>query len=261
MKNQSFPAFIKNPLTFFLVIIALFSFARALNYSGQFSGVDFYQFWIVGKAIRQLDVKNIYSDADRKKAGSYYFQQFSYDYSQKVKQGIQISDKQVKAANFRQELETYSTPFLYMVFYLSSFNSYDFDIQFYLTAALVLYVAAIILLCRLLGYQPQTILVLIPILTLFFRPFYSEIRVVNVNQIQLVALILFVCIQSRFSRLTNLAGGFVLGLAVMFKPNLIFVAVMLIISWIINRRFKKLFQTKKVVNINKTGIRYFDTLT
>jgi hypothetical protein len=37
-----------------------------------------------------------------------------------------------------------------------------------------------------------------------------------------------------------LAGGFVLGLSVMFKPNLVFVVLMLVIAWIINRRFEKL---------------------
>jgi hypothetical protein len=93
----------------------------------------------------------------------------------------------------------------------------------------------------LLGYRGHTILVLIPVFTIFFGPFFSDIRVANVNQIQLAMLILFLCIQSRPSRLINLAGGFVLGLSVMFKPNLVFVAVMLVTSWILNRRFEKLF--------------------
>ncbi len=240
MENNYQKIFFKNPLTFLLVIVAFFSCLRALDYGGRTPGIDFYQFWVVGKAVNQLDGDNIYVDENRKKIGSYYFQESRHSYSQKINNDLKVSDKQIRAANFRKELETYSTPFLYTVFYFITSNNYDFDIQFFLVLCLVFYIYAIISLCRLLGYKVQTILVFIPVFTIFFRPFFSDIRVVNVNQIQLAMLVLFFCVQSRPSRLTNLSGGFVLGLAVMFKPNLVFVVLMLVIAWIINRRFEKL---------------------
>jgi hypothetical protein len=221
-------------------MVVFFSCLKVINYSGRYPGVDFYQFWVVGKALNQLDVDNVYSNENRKKIGSYYFQKSINAYSEELNNSLKVSSKQVKAANYRKELETYSTPFLYTIFYFITSTSYDFDIQFFLVLSLVLYVYAIIALCRSMEYHVHTILVLIPVLTIFFRPFLSDIRVANVNQIQLAMLILFLCIQSRSSRLTNLAGGFVLGLSVMFKPNLVFVVLMLVIAWIINRRFEKL---------------------
>jgi hypothetical protein len=240
MKNNCQKTYFKNPLTFLLVIVVFFSCVRALNYGGQKPGIDFYQFWVVGKAVSQFDVNNIYSDVNKKEIGFYYFQKSKHAYSQEVNNLLKVSDKQITAANLRKELETYSTPFLYTVFYFITSNNYDFDIQFFLVLSLVLYVYAIIALCRLMGYHAHTILVFIPIFTIFFRPLFSDIRVANVNQIQMAMLILFLCIQSRPSILTNLAGGFVLGLSVMFKPNLVFVVLMLVIAWIINRRFEKL---------------------
>lgn len=221
-------------------MVVFFSCLKVINYSGRNPGIDFYQFWVVGKAVNQLDLDNVYSDENRKKIGFYYFQESKHIYSQKINNGLKVSGKQIKAANFRKELETYSTPFLYTISYFFTSISYDFDIQFFLVLSFVFYVFAIIALCRLMGYHVPTILVFIPVLTIFFRPLFSDIRVANVNQIQLAMLILFLCIQSRPSRLTNLAGGFVLGLSVMFKPNLVFVAVMLVVSWILNRRFEKL---------------------
>ena len=70
MKNYNLKILLKNPLTYLLVMMVFFSCASAVNYGGQIPGIDFYQFWVVGKAINQLDVNNIYSNADRKKIGA-----------------------------------------------------------------------------------------------------------------------------------------------------------------------------------------------
>ena len=56
MKNNCQETYFKNTLTFFLVIAVFFSCVRALDYGGRIPGIDFYQFWVVGKAVNQFDL-------------------------------------------------------------------------------------------------------------------------------------------------------------------------------------------------------------
>jgi hypothetical protein len=75
----------------------------------------------------------------------------------------------------------------------------------------------------------------------WFQPLLSDVRVGNVNQLQLGLLTLFVWLQSK-QKLggRELLGGLVLGFGTMAKPNTAYVVLMLCAFWIANRRFKKL---------------------
>jgi hypothetical protein len=102
-------------------------------------------------------------------------------------------------------------------------------------------VFSVLMLGDLLRFPFVISMLLLAFLTSYFQPYHSDLNVANVNQIQLALLVLFLRLQSRYDwKIHNFLGGIVLGGLIMFKPNLIFVPVMLSASWLINRQFKKM---------------------
>lgn len=133
-----------------------------------------------------------------------------------------------------------SSPFLYTLVSLLSSGDFAFDVRIFRLICMVATVAAIVGMSRMLGYSVWAGLTAVVLLTYRFQPLLSDIRVANVNQIQLGLLALFLFALSRRDlRTRSFLGGLILGFAVAAKPNLLFVAAMLFASWLINRKFRK----------------------
>jgi hypothetical protein len=186
----------------FVFLLVIFCLIKVWNYGELNVGIDFLEKWEVGQEIAQSSGTNI------------YFGEFF---------GYRIS-----------------TPFLYSLFYTFSSGDYARDLQTFRLLCLVAGVLAIIGLSRLLGYSAVAAMAAIVVFMDWFQPLLSDVRVANVNQLQLGVLALFLWFQSRRElRAHNFLAGLVLGLGAMFKPNLMFVVLMLSVSWLINRRFRK----------------------
>ena len=89
------------------VAAAIFCLARAWDYTGKYSGIDFYQFWVVGQAVTSMDIGNIYAEEARRRIGAEFYRRASQQ---------EDSERFYIAAYNRKVLETYSTPFLYLYF-------------------------------------------------------------------------------------------------------------------------------------------------
>jgi hypothetical protein len=186
----------------FVFLLVIFCLIKVWNYGELNIGTDFREKWDVGQEIAQSSAPNI------------YFGEFF---------GYRIS-----------------TPFLYSLFSTFSSGDYARDLQTFRLLCLVSGVLAIIGLSRLLGYSAVAAMAAIVVFMDWFQPLLSDVRVANVNQLQLGVLALFLWFQSRRElRAHNLLAGLVLGLGAMSKPNLMFVVLMLSVSWLINRRFRK----------------------
>lgn len=221
----------ENLALWLMILVSLFCLVHLWIYGQKRIGLDFYQFWAVGQILRSGQTDNIYSDEVRMKAGREIGTQAVSDPS---------ATRHRAVAKQRQVLETYSTPFLYTV--LSVFHSHRYEIayQAYLIFCLLCSILSILVLCRLLGYSRLAATAVIMALTFCFEPFLADVRVANVNQIQFALLVLLMWVQSRQAwRYRDLAGGFVLGLMVMFKPNTIFVPALLLVFWMSNRLFRR----------------------
>jgi hypothetical protein len=226
---------IKDTSFVLIFLLAVFSLIRVWDYGRSSAGIDFYQFWVAGQAAVQQDKTNIYLGSHRKTIGLAFLQK-SY--------ASDSSARQRSAAEKRKVLETYSTPFLYTLFYLITTGDYERDLQTYQLLSLLSCVVAILVFCQLLGYPFTAAMAAVVVFTSWFGPFLSDIRVANVNQIQLGMLALYLWVQNRHAwGASNFLGGLVLGFAFMFKPNLIFVISMLVMAWLINRRFRRLIIT------------------
>ena len=96
---------------------------------------------------------------------------------------------------------------------------------------------------RLAGLSWSAAALLVTLGVGWFAPALSDVRVGNVNRVQLGWLALYLGLAScrRLGGGRNVVAGLVLGLGVAFKPNLAFPALTLGLGWMVLGRWRKLF--------------------
>jgi len=220
-----------DPVSLVLAVAALFALLAAAEYGRQANGFDFYQFWVVGQVLSTGEPSDFYADSGSR---------LSAEYLERARRAP-VSPRRLSVAENRPYLHTTATPFLYSLFGLVSSGRYDTDLERFQRLGLACVVGSLVLLSRVFGYTLPVFLAVLALVCQWFLPLYTEMRVVNVNRLQLAMLALLLWNQARRpGRQRDLLGGFVLGLAVLFKPNVLFAAGLLGFSWLADRRFRTL---------------------
>ena len=211
-----------------LLLLAVLGLAMAWASSAQSAGKDFYQFWVVGQSLNRPGI-NIYADETRDRLGGEFLE----------KAEASANPRLLVVAQYRRVLQTYSTPFLYAVFRVFSTGNYDVDLRNYRLLMLGSLVFGIVVLCRLLNYPWEIAPAVIAVLAIWFDPLASDLFVGNVNCFQFAAIAGYLLAARRApSRHRFIVGGALLGMAVAFKPNLVFVPGLLAIHWIFRGRIR-----------------------
>ena len=227
-----------------LIIIGLLFFINHGIQNWQSSNpYDYYQFWVVGQAVRSMELDNIYSLSDRIK--------ISREFQNRAQQSA--SDLLKRGAKTREILEPGGTPFLYAVFYLASMGSYDFDYKVFRLVSLYFYIGSIVALAVILKFPIWSLALVTIFFTQSFWPFQIDFEFGNVGQLQVGCLTLFLLCQKIEGRFSHFIGGFIIGLLVLFKPTLIFCILLLSIFWLFKGRKKKLFIEFAGIGIALTG--------
>jgi hypothetical protein len=196
--------------TYLAAALALAAIVFAWRAGEAAQGLDFYQFWIGGQAAHRQGTGNFYGAESRAALGAEFLLRA---------QTTEGSDRMLAVAMARPRLELFSTPLLYAVFGVFP-GHYERDLFLYRIVCLLAALAAILLLAAALGYSPARALVMLAFVLLLFEPLRSDIRVGNVNQLQLFLISLFVWLSADRRRpWRDVAVGCVLALAVLFKPN------------------------------------------
>ncbi|HVS17987.1 MAG TPA: glycosyltransferase 87 family protein, partial [Planctomycetota bacterium] len=220
--------------------LALALFVAALGQASVFSMrwdcFDFYQFWAVGQAAHEPGTGNVWSSDERLRLGQEWARRAA---SEQGPQSADPSQRRGLAASRRQDLETYSTPWLYTLFGWTASGDYDTDLSRFQHAGLVLFALTLVGLARLAGLSWSAGALLVAFLLTFFAPTLSDMRVGNVNRLQLAAIAGVVLVGARRGA-WQFAAGFLLGLSVMFKPNLAYCALALGAGWLVLGRWQRL---------------------
>lgn len=221
----------REPTLILLVIVAFCSIYSTWLPIRSVPASDFYQFWVVGQELAHGQPGDIYTDRERERIGRHYLDQAR----------IAGEPTELRAARQRVVLETFSTPFLYTLFGSLSSGEYERDLSTFRAFSLAFVVLSVAVLCRLLGYGVASTIVAITLFASWFAPARSDWLVGNVNSLQLGLLTLFLGLSCRFpTKAGYLAGGLLLGLGVMFKPNSVLVVGLLLVAWLVRRRHEKL---------------------
>jgi hypothetical protein len=210
-------------------IIFLASLGKMARTIQDAPAIDFYHYWVVGQAVRRDGIGDIYSPAGRERLGELFWQRAQHP---------GIGDAQRAAAEKFRHLETTSTPFLYASLAPFLGGNYDRDRIAYNALCSVAFVASVWLLCRRLRYGSLPTVLALLFVTVGFEPTYFDVRVGNVNRLEFVLLAAFLLLPSEDS-LQIVLRGVVLGLAGMFKPNLVFPICALFVLRLITRDLRR----------------------
>lgn len=202
----------RNILTAAAVLAALLALRHFWQEHERAAGLDFYIYFVAGQLAGREDVENIYAPETQERIGEEY-------YARALQSGSEIRKFD---ATRRRRLDNVSSPFLYSTMRWVS-RDYERALLQYHVLVLAAFIAAVLLLCRRAELPWWVALLLVAALLWLYRGFEADLRVGNVNSLQLFAL--SVALWS-----PPVLAGAILGMLVAFKPNLLFVALLLAIS-------------------------------
>lgn len=199
-------------LTTAAAVVALLALHHFWQQHKRAAGLDFYIYFVAGQLASRDDIENVYAAETQERVGEEYFER------------AQQSGSEIRKfdARRRRRLDNVSSPFLYSTMRWVS-RDYERALLQYHVLLLIAFIGGVLLICRRVGLAWWASLLLVAALLFFYRGFEADLRVGNVNSLQLFALAI------AFWSPPMIAGA-ILGMLICFKPNLIFVALLLAIS-------------------------------
>jgi hypothetical protein len=191
--------------------------------------IDFYQFWNIAGAPEILPGESVYTLATGEKLAQILFE----------RSAAAESPAQRDAARFRvHRIDAVSTPFFYACFRALRTGDYDTDLRRHRLGSLVVFVLALLLIARFAGCRPATALAALAFFLWAFQPLRLDLVEGNVNAVQLAVIALvFWLRRDPECAWRTITAACLLALAVLFKPNIIMIAVLLLFGWGILRRW------------------------
>lgn len=186
------------------------------------AGLDFYIYYVNAQLAGRADVGNIYDRDVQSRIGEEYFERAQRNGSELRKYDAQR----------RRFVDSVSSPFLYTTLRWVS-RDYDRALRQYHLLVLACFIAGLLLVARAARVRLPYALFLTGALLLWYRGFEADLRVGNVNSLQLLALGCALVSPP-------VAAGAVMGLLVAFKPNLILVPLLLAVARVASRDFVRL---------------------
>ncbi len=185
------------------------------------AGLDFYIYYVAGQLAGREDVANIYGPEVQERVGEEYFERAQQSGSELRKYDAQR----------RRRLDLVSSPFLFSTLRWVS-RDYERALTQYHAFVLLCFIAGVLLFCRAAGVSWAATLFLLAGLLLWYRGFEADLRVGNVNSIQLLALAVLVAVPRLRWPL--------LGALLLFKPNVMFVPLLFAIARLARREHRAL---------------------
>jgi len=222
----------RSPLTLVLATFVMLSMLGTWKYAEDTPGLDYYVAWVAADSVKNNNENYIYDPASSYKLPAHYRNK-----ADEVKGAPRLK----RIAAHLQEMYFTATPFLYLVTATVAVGDYETDLTVWHALSLFMLMTFFTLVCRLLGYPVTTMLAIFLPIVVWFVPLQSDLRVANVNSFQLGLIGLAIWLQSRGGHSKYLfATGLVVGLTVMFKPNLAPIALMLAGGWLLRHQYSRL---------------------
>jgi hypothetical protein len=215
------PRALRLGLNVFAAAAALYALMTVWRQNERAAGLDFYIYYVAGQLAGRTDIENIYGAEVQERVGEEYFER-----AQRGPSELRRYD-----AQRRRRLDLVSSPFLFSTLRWVS-GDYDRALTQYHVLVLVCFIGGVLLLCRACGVPWFAALFLLAGLLLWYRGFEADLRVGNVNSIQLAALALIVAVPRLRWPL--------LGALLLFKPNVMFVPLLFAVARLARREHRQL---------------------
>lgn len=200
----------------------------------QWEGFDFYTIWSTSQAAAELSPINFYRP-DHRPA-------LRRGIEDLVRRNLDSSPRIIQAAVRRDvmDFKGFTSPLMFALFAGVFTGDYERDYQRWFWLRLVAVVGGLTLACLALGYPATALLAVLAFFLWRYEPLLSDLRVGNVNQLQLALMGLSVWLLVRTPRSPKAAigAGATLALLVALKPNTAFIPMLLVVYWIANRQMR-----------------------
>jgi len=209
-------------LTALAAAAALYAIVTVWRQNERAAGLDFYIYFVAGQLAGREDVSDIYGAEVQERVGEEYFERAQRSGSELRKYDAQR----------RRRLDLVSSPFLFATLGWVSAD-YDRALTQYHALVIFCFIAGVLLLCRAVGVSWAGSLFLLAALLLWYRGFEADLRVGNVNSIQLLVLAVAVSVPKLRWAL--------LGALLLFKPNVMFVPLLFVGARLARREYRAMF--------------------
>jgi len=197
--------------------------------------IDFFMQWSVPHALARKPITNFYSEAGQRDIASVAMLEAASPGASRAQQ--QATEDVIRLNDGR--IDAIGTPFLYTVFGSLSSGDFRTDQKRYMVACVLCLSLAILVLGNLLRFPLIATSLLILFAVTDYAPVLSDIRMGNVNDIQLLAVVLFILLTARAR---PLLAGLVIGAVTMFKPTTAIVLVLSVVVGFADRDFRHLLR-------------------
>jgi hypothetical protein len=199
----------KRALTIIAALAAVYALIVTWRKNERAAGLDFYIYYVNAQLAARADVADIYAPETQERVGEEYFARAQASQSELFKYD----------ATRRRRLDNVSSPFLYTTLRWLS-RDYDRALRQYHALVLFAFIAGVLLICRRVRVSWASSLFLLAALLLWYRGFEADLRVGNVNSLQLLLI-------GAALWCPPIPAGVLLGMLVAFKPNMVLVAILL----------------------------------
>ncbi|HEU4886317.1 MAG TPA: glycosyltransferase 87 family protein [Thermoanaerobaculia bacterium] len=186
------------------------------------AGFDFYIYYVNAQLAGRQDVGNIYDRDVQSRIGEEY-------HERALRSGSELRQFDARRRRF---LDSVSSPFLYTCLSWVS-RDYDRALQQYHVVVLAAFLLGYLLLARAVRLSWPAALFLLAALLLWYRGFEADLRVGNVNSLQLLMLAASLLSPS-------VVAGAIAGMLIAFKPNLILIPLLLAVARAASRDWRRL---------------------
>lgn len=218
------------------IVLAIAAFATLYTGALASPGIDFWRPW----AASRTKVVDVYSRAGRERL---YQLVVPPPGSEDLTSREQVAAARSAALDVAflgyRGIDVVQTPLFLSVFRTLRTDNYDRDYRWFLAVSLACFFAAVYVLGRIVGFSVPVALIAASALGLALDAETSELRVGNVNNIQLALMVVFLLLQRRSSTWADVASGAFLALGIAFKPNVALLAVSLGLTWAGCRLWRK----------------------
>lgn len=196
-------------------------------------GIDFFTLWSVPHVLKTNAVPNIYAPDSQRDMASVLINESSLP---------QVSDTQRQATAITAQLydnrvDVTGSPLVYALVGLTASGAYEKDLSRFTVASWLCFLGATLIFCWLLQFSPVSTLLAVGLFTSSFEPVLSDLRVANLNQIQLLPLACFLLF---LAWSWEVLAGLALGIGVMLKPYVLIVAFLSVLVSLADRDYRRL---------------------
>jgi hypothetical protein len=209
-------------LTALAVLAVMYAVGMTWRQNERAAGLDFYIYYVNAQLAGRDDIPNIYDRDTQSRLGEEY-------HERALRSGSELRQFDAKRRRF---LDSVSSPFLYTCLSWVS-RDYDRALRQYHVAVLLAFLGGYLSIARAVRLPWPAALFLLAALLLWYRGFEADLRVGNVNSLQLLML--------GASLLSPpLVAGAIAGMLIAFKPNLILIPLLLAIARVAARDWRRL---------------------